>query len=114
MYVVSMSPPTLIYTIPITTVALKLTSHSPAMSDSSGSGPTSKYSSVLKLLDFHPQLWLTENTSGALVNLVIAAPVALAHEIAKYADMIERGSRYGWGGVIGFAVAGIEFAPAGT
>jgi len=33
------------------------------------------------------------NTSGALVNLVTLAPVALAHEIAKYALTAERGSR---------------------
>jgi hypothetical protein len=78
------------------------------------SGPTSKYSSVLKLLDFQPQLWLTEKTSGALVNLVNAAPVALAQEITKYADMVERGSRYGWRGVTGGEVAGIAFAPAGA
>jgi hypothetical protein len=83
------------YTIPSTTVALKLTSRPPDTADSSGRGPTSRYSSVLKLLDFQPQLWLTENTSGALVNLVNAAPVALAHEIIKYAEIVERGSRYG-------------------
>jgi hypothetical protein len=27
--------------------------------------------------------------------------------------MVERGSRYGWGGVTGGAVAGIEFTPSG-
>jgi hypothetical protein len=41
------------------------------------------YSSVRNELDFQPQLWLTENTSGALVNRVSDDPVALAHEIAK-------------------------------
>jgi len=71
------------YTIPSTTVALKLISRPADTSGSSSNGPTSKYSSVLRLLDFHPQLWLTENTSGALVNLVKEAPVALAQEIAK-------------------------------
>lgn len=48
------------------------------------------------------------------MNLVNAAPVALAQEITKYADIVERGSRYGWGGVTGGEVAGMAFAPAGA
>lgn len=64
------------------------------------------YSSVLSELDFQPQLWLTENTSGALVNRVRLAPVALAHAIAKYADTDARWSRYGCCGETAGAVAG--------
>ena len=57
------------------------------------SPPTSRYSSVRKLLLFQPQLWLTLNTSGVLVNRVMLPPVALAHAIAKYALTAGRGSR---------------------
>ena len=46
------------------------------------------------------------NVSGALVNRVKLAPVALAHEIVKYALTCGRGSRYGCGGVTGGARAG--------
>jgi len=44
---------------------------------------TSMYSSVLKELDFQPQLWPTEKTSGELVNRVCDDPVALAQLIVK-------------------------------
>ncbi|KAI1786284.1 hypothetical protein LXA43DRAFT_898308, partial [Ganoderma leucocontextum] len=73
---------------------------------------TSKYSSVLSELDFQPQLWLTENTSGALMNRVMLAPVVLAHAIVKYALTAGRGSRYGCGGATGGAVAGREMGDA--
>lgn len=95
------------YTNPSTTVARRLTSLPIARRP--WSAPTSKYSSVLKLLLFHPQLWLTLNTSGALVNCVRLAPVALAHEMVKYAEIALRGSRYGCGGATGADVAGIVF-----
>jgi hypothetical protein len=67
----------------------------------SAPSPTSIYSSVRNELDFHPQLWLTENTSGALANRVWLAPVALAQLIVKYADTDGRGSRYGAAGTTG-------------
>jgi hypothetical protein len=81
------------YTIPKVTVALKLTS---LPADGTGVikiGPTSEYSSVINELDFHPQLWLTENTSGAELNRVKEEPVAPAHDIVKYREMGDRGSR---------------------
>ena len=52
-------------------------------------------SSVRNVLDFHPQLWLTANTSGELLKRVCDVPVALAQLMAKYADTAGRGSRYG-------------------
>ena len=70
------------------------------------SSPISRYSSVRKELDFQPQLWLTANASGALVNRVKLAPVALAHAIVKYALTEPRGSRYACGGATGGDVAG--------
>lgn len=98
------------YTTPNTTVALKLTSFPAGRMPEAGrpSASTSRYSSVLNELDFQPQLWLTANTSGALVNLVKLAPVALAHAIVKYALTCGRGSRYGCCGATGGAVAGSE------
>lgn len=43
------------------------------------------YSSIRRELDFHPQLLLTANTSGELVNLVCEDLVALAQLTEKYA-----------------------------
>ena len=68
--------------------------------------PVSIQSPVRKELDFQPQLWLTEKTSGALVNRVRLLPVALAQATVKYALTEDRGSRYGCGGIVGEAVAG--------
>ncbi len=75
-------------------VALRLTSL-PAADTALGepSSDNSKYSSVLKELDFQPQLWLTEKLSGELVNLVKRDPVALTHAMVKYALTEGRGSR---------------------
>ena len=83
------------YTTPNTTVALKLTSLPAGITTGTGwpSASTSRYSSVRNELDFQPQDWLTENVSGALVNRVKLAPVALAHAIVKYAHTAGRGSR---------------------
>ncbi|EIW65069.1 uncharacterized protein TRAVEDRAFT_42463, partial [Trametes versicolor FP-101664 SS1] len=91
-----------------TTVARKLTSLLAGSTTAAGrpSASTSRYSSARSELDFHPQLWLTENTSGALVKRVRLAPVALAHAIVKYALTAGRGSRYGCGGVTAGAIAG--------
>ncbi|EIW65070.1 uncharacterized protein TRAVEDRAFT_42464 [Trametes versicolor FP-101664 SS1] len=91
------------HTTPSTTVARKLTSLLAGSTTAAGrpSASTSRYSSARSELDFHPQLWLTENTSGALVKRVRLAPVALAHAIVKYALTAGRGSRYGCGGVDG-------------
>ena len=96
------------HTTPNTTVALKLTSFPAGITTETGcpSASTSRYSSVRSELDFHPQLWLTANVSGALVKRVRLAPVALAHAIVKYALTTGRGSRYGCTGVAGGAVAG--------
>jgi hypothetical protein len=76
-------------------VTLKLTSFSlgTVLEVTPSFAPTSKYSSVLNELLFHPQLWLTENSSGALVKRVSEDPVALAQEIVKYAFTALRGSR---------------------
>ena len=98
-------------TTPKTTVALRLTSLAAgSATDVAGwlSASSSRYSSVRNELDFQPQLWLTEKTSGALVNRVRLAPVALAHAIVKYALSAGRGSRYGCCGATGGAVAGRE------
>ncbi len=96
------------HTTPSTTVARKLTSLLAGSTTAAGSpsASTSRYSSARNELDFHPQLWLTENTSGALVKRVRLAPVALAHAIVKYALTAGRGSRYGCGGVTAGAIAG--------
>ncbi|KAL7285838.1 hypothetical protein ACG7TL_000947 [Trametes sanguinea] len=103
------------HTTPNTTVALKLTSLLAGATTAPGpaapSASTSKYSSARNELDFHPQLWLTENTSGALVNRVRLAPVALAHAIVKYALTAARGSRYGCGGGTAVARAGSVIGP---
>lgn len=40
-------------------------------------------SSLRSELDFHPQLWLTENMSGTLVKRVTEDPVELMQETAK-------------------------------
>lgn len=69
--------------------------------------PCSDGSPVRKELDFQPQLWLTENTSGALLNRVMLEPVAPVQAIVKYALTADRGSRYDWGGETGRAVAGM-------
>jgi hypothetical protein len=60
---------------------------------SSSSAGTGIHPSIHNELDFHPQLWLTANTSGALVNVADDDPVALAHDMLKYAEMYPRGSR---------------------
>lgn len=62
---------------------------------------TSMYSSVLNELLFQPQLWLMANWSGELENLVKEDPVADAHEMVKCAEIVGRGSRYGWVGIRG-------------
>jgi hypothetical protein len=89
------------HTSPSTTHALRLTSLPLGTAFASAPSATSIYSSVRNELDFHPQLWLTENTSGALANRVWLAPVALAQLIVKYADTDGRVSRYGAGGGAG-------------
>lgn len=77
-------------TSPTTTVALKLTSFpclvflaGRAKASPSSSPPKSTYSSDFSELDFQPQLCPTENTSGALENLVCEEPVALAQLTMK-------------------------------
>lgn len=70
------------------------------------SGPTSRHSSWRSDELFHPQLWLTANTSGPLVKRVSAVPVVLGHATVKYAATDPRGSRYGAAGATGGAVAG--------
>ena len=82
------------------TVARRLTSGPASKNTSSTPSASPSYPSVINEFDFHPQLWPTANTSGALENRVIAEPVELAHETAKYTDTDERGSRYGCAGVI--------------
>lgn len=82
------------------TVARRLTSGPASKNTSSTPSPSPSYPSVINEFDFHPQLWPTVNTSGALENRVIAEPVELAHETAKYTDTDERGSRYGCAGVV--------------
>ena len=79
--------------MPKTMVARKLTSLPDEMFFLTPSSEISRYSSVLNELDFQPQLWLTEKTSGALVNFVKLAPVALAQAIVKYALTAARESR---------------------
>jgi len=74
--------------MPITTVALRLTSFpAPTSMRPIGTGcpssSSSKNSSVLSVELFQPQLWEIANVSGPLENLVTDAPVALAHEIEK-------------------------------
>jgi hypothetical protein len=66
----------------------------------------SPHTSVRSELLLHPQLWLIEKSSGLLVNRVTEEPVALAHEIAKYAETCDLGSRYGCDGMSGGPVAG--------
>lgn len=95
------------HTSPSTTDARKLTSRPRPPTPTGLPSPasaTSIYSSVRSELDFHPQLWLTENTSGALANRVWLAPVALAQLIVKYAETDGRGSRNGEGGGAGACV----------
>ena len=72
------------------------------------------YSSVRRELDFHPQLWLTLNTSGALVNRDSDDPVALAQVMVKYAHIDARGSRKGCCGTGGGEVAGRFVAETGS
>ncbi|SRR6266404_1144382 len=66
----------------------------------------SKHTSARSELLLQPQLWLTEKSSGLLVNRVTEEPVALAQEIAKYAETCALGSRYGCDGMTGGPVAG--------
>ena len=68
-----------------TLVALKLSSLGAGTGDLTGwpSTPTSGTSSDRRELDFQPQLWLTENTSGTLVKRVIEDPVVLVQETEK-------------------------------
>lgn len=96
------------YTIPRTTVALKLTS-SPAKlglgmvwPSACEPAPTLSVSELL----FHPQLWLMAKSSGELLKRVWAVPVPLAQHMVKYAFTDDRGSRYGCDGTAGCNVAG--------
>jgi hypothetical protein len=65
----------------------------------------SEYSSVRNELLFQPQLWPMENWSGELEKQINDDPVAEKHEMVKYADIVERGSRYGCIGATGTGVA---------
>ena len=94
------------HTIPSMTVARRVAWPTEAPDEDPMLSPDSTYSPVRKELDFHPQLWLTEKTSGELVNRVRLFPVALAHAIVKYALTDDRGSRYGCEGMAGGVVAG--------
>lgn len=69
-------------TIPITTVALRLTS-SPAPPSIIPRLTVSSSPSQYKLPLFQPQLCPTLKVSGELANRVRAAPVALPHSTAK-------------------------------
>ena len=95
-------------TTPRITVILMLliSSDSEGEDGSAATLSPSKHTSARSKLLLQPQLWLTEKSSGLLVNRVTEAPVALAQDIAKYAETWALGSRYGCGGMTGGLVAG--------
>lgn len=67
--------------MPRTTVALKLINLDAGADDFACA--SSSRSSARSELDFQPQLWLTENTSGTLVNRVVEEPIELEQETEK-------------------------------